>query len=185
MKKLYCIILFLFMTTAINAQDKAELQQFFTSFKEAAVQKDVMRLNSLIYPFKYADKEWNYRLEDIQDRMLQGVLRGNITHKGQGAFSLTALEVLIKNHLDEFKTCPADMYQKLCDNKILGKVIPKFQQEEIFLFAQDKTDTHIMLLQTESGLQLLAWKNLNELIDEMKDKSIKIKINHGSKQAKN
>lgn len=164
MKILPYIILFLFMPTAINAQDQEQLQQFFTNFKEAAVQKDVMQLNGLIYPFKYADKEWDYRLEDIQGRMIQGALRPDITHKGYGAFSVPALEELIKNRLDDFVTCSDSMYSVFSENKVLGKVVPQFKKEDILLFDQDSTDTRIMLFQTAYGLKLLAWKNLNGLI---------------------
>ncbi|WP_165922823.1 hypothetical protein [Anseongella ginsenosidimutans] len=128
---------------------------FFTELRAAAENRDVRKLETLIYPFK--DK-----VEDMQEAMIENILHGNIGQRGDGAFSVRALDSLMANHLDKIKPIEKDLYGQLSKDIIFGKVIRSFKPKDVFVM--DYRDARMILLQGKDGLQLFFWENLNNLL---------------------
>lgn len=151
-------LLCFFLTLAAfwaSGQQLSKWEPFFTALRAAAESKDVPKLKTLIYPFRD-------QAEDMQAEMIESILNGNEARRGDGAFSIRALDSLLAKHLDKISVIDKDLYRQLSRDIIFGKVIGSFRQKDVFVM--DHQDARMILLRGKKGLQLFFWENLNNLL---------------------
>lgn len=113
-------------------------------------------LEQLVYPFKDD-------VEDMQAGLIENMLNGNPQQRGDGAFSMYALDTLVTHHLAEVKPIAGGLYAQLSNDRFFGKVIGRYRQQQVWVM--DFHDVHIILLEKRRKLQLLFWENLNNLLN--------------------
>lgn len=153
-KSMFCFFL-VFPAFWASGQQRTELRPFFSSLRAAAESKDVPNLKTLIFPFRD-------QVEDMQAGMIERILNGDEDSRGDGAFSMRALDSLLANHLDKISVIDKDLYRQLSRDIIFGKAIGRFRQKDVLVM--DHRDARIILLQGKGGLQLFFWENLNNLL---------------------
>ena len=138
-----------------SGQGKPAFDALFSALRIAAENKDIPKLKMLVYPFRD-------EVEDMQEAIIENILNGNIGQKGDGAFSIRALDSLLANHLDKIAPIEKDLYGQLSKDLIFGKVIRKFKPNDVFVM--DYQEARMILLEGKDGLQLFFWENLNNLL---------------------
>ena len=154
MKKAVSISL-IFVSVVINAQESDTFKNYFTEFRTAVTSADVATLKTLIYPFKD-------EVEDMQAELIQKIATGHELQKGDGAFSLKALDSLTVHHLEKIVPIQENLYVQLSKDPIFGKTIRTFLPEEIYVF--EHKEAHVILFKSKEGVQLFFWENLNSLL---------------------
>ncbi|MFS8615333.1 MAG: hypothetical protein FWJ85_00815 [Solitalea sp.] len=149
------LILLLVLPGFASAFDLPDVRQFFADFKKAAVSRDVSALKKLIYPFRD-------EVEDMQAELIESILNGDESRRGDGAFSIRALDSLITKHLDKIQLIDPDLYTQLSRDRIFGPVLSRFPQQKIYVM--DYRDARMILLRSDDRLQLFFWENLNNLL---------------------
>ncbi|HEY9560146.1 MAG TPA: hypothetical protein VIR29_05085 [Anseongella sp.] len=149
------ICLFLVLPASVRVPETPEFSVFFTELRAAAENKDIPKLKMLVYPFRD-------EVEDMQEAMVENILNGNIDQKGDGAFSIRALDSLLAHHLDKIAPIEKELYGQLSKDRIFGEVIKSFKPEDVFVM--DYQEARMILLQGKDGLQLFFWENLNNLL---------------------
>src|SRR5690606_33511220 len=153
----FALIILLVLPTIASAQQPGYrmVADFFRSLKDAIEQDDTTDLKRLVYPFKD-------EIEDMQAAMIENMRNGNPNQRGDGAFSMAALDTLITHHLSAIKPIPGDLYTQLATDRIFGPVISRYKQKHVWIM--DFRNVHIILLENRGKLQLFFWENLNNLI---------------------
>src|SRR3546814_20176312 len=98
----------------------------------------------LVYPFRD-------EVEDMQEAMVENILNENIDQKGDGAFSIRALDSLLAHHLDKIAPIEKELYGQLSKDRIFGEVIKSFKPEDVFVM--DYQEARMILLQGKDGLR--------------------------------
>ena len=137
------------------AQPAAPTQPFFLALKQAVVQRDTTALKRLVYPFRD-------EVEDMQAGMIENMLNGDPLQRGDGAFSMYALDSLIAHYLAEIKPVDDDLYARLATDRFFGPVIRTYQQKQVWVM--DFHEVRMILLEKKGEFQLFFWENLNRLL---------------------
>ncbi|MGV3762736.1 hypothetical protein [Parapedobacter sp.] len=156
MNKLFIIALAVIPLWSTAQQPEPMVKTFFVALQKAIGQQDTRALKPLVYPFKDD-------VEDMQAGLIENMLNGNPQQRGDGAFSVYALDTLIAHHLTEVKPITDELYAQLSNDRFFGKVIGGYRQQQVWVM--DFHDVHIILLEKRRKLQLLFWENLNNLLN--------------------
>src|SRR3546814_16183733 len=139
------ICLFLVLPASVRVPETPEFSVFFTELRAAAENKDIPKLKMLVYPFRD-------EVEDMQEAMVENILNGNIDQKGDGAFSIRALDSLLAHHLDTIAPIEKALYGQLYKDRILGEVIKSLKPDDVFVM--DYQEASMIMLQYMDGLRL-------------------------------
>lgn len=153
--KIVVSIFLILISAVVNAQETDAFKNYFMDFRSAVTSANVEALKTLIYPFKD-------EVEDMQAELIQSIATGHEAQTGDGAFSLRALDSLVKNHLDKIVPISKELYAQLGKDLIFGKTIRSIPPEEIYVF--EYRDAHIILFKNKKEIQLFFWENLNSLL---------------------
>src|SRR3546814_14241824 len=97
------IWLFLVLPASVRVPETPEFSVFFTELRAAAENKDIPKLKMLVYPFRD-------EVEDMQEAMVENIIKGNIEQKGNGVFSIRAQDSLMAHHLDKIAPIEKELY---------------------------------------------------------------------------
>jgi len=138
-----------------SAQFASSPESFFLALRQAVNKRDTAALKRLVYPFRD-------EVEDMQAGMIENMLNGDPLQRGDGAFSMYALDSLIAHYLAEIKPVDDDLYARLATDRFFGPVIRTYQQKQVWVM--DFHEVRMILLEKKGEFQLFFWENLNRLL---------------------
>ncbi|MEC3879825.1 hypothetical protein [Parapedobacter sp. 10938] len=155
MNKLLIIVFAVVPVWSTAQQTEPMVEAFFVDLKKAIEQQDTQTLKQLVYPFKD-------EVEDMQAGLIDNMLNGNPQQRGDGAFSMYALDALIAHHLTEVVPISDELYGQLSIDRFFGKVISGYKQQHVWVM--DFHEVRLILLEKRRKFQLLFWENMNNLL---------------------
>src|SRR5690606_5981652 len=139
-----------------SAQFASSPESFFLALRQAVNKRDTAALKRLVYPF------WD-EVEDMQAGMIENMLDGDPLQRGDGAFSMYALDTLIAHHLAEISAVDDDLYAQLAADRVCGSVLSTYAQRQGWIM--DFNEVRMIRLKKRGNFQLLCWENLNRLLN--------------------
>jgi len=156
MSRLTILLLTTLPALSIAQQHTPMVEDFFLALKNTVSRQDTATLKQLVYPFKDD-------VEDMQEGLIELMLKGDPQQRGDGAFSSYALDTLIAHHLSEIKPIADELYAQLSGDRFFGTVISSYKQKHVWVM--DFHEVRMILLEKDGKLQLLFWENLNRLLN--------------------
>ncbi len=160
MKTILTTLVITLSIMSINAQSFTKEKQqaiysFLNEFKASANAKDRTQLLEMVEPYEIEGKKVN---EFIVDKAIEA----NQNSTKDFSYSDQAMKILVDDLVEDFEPLSEKVREILNKNDEFHKIIHQLPNNKIAMLNHNKV--HVILTLNDSGIKLLFWENLNDLI---------------------